>query len=341
MKRFLKVLFPGLAGIAIYLLIRLITDSQSLVNVWQERDWLTNVIELIVSFSIGYIIFYLLRRIRLKYDRKLAHDLQVSLLYKEVMELLLYTYIVLNLTATMMATFTDNGLQLADFVIINTVPVLVILLIHAIYRSKFYMKEYIANQTLLQEIENDKLDTELQFLKAQYHPHFLFNALNTVYFQMDESTIRAKETLEKLSDLLRYQLYEDQQTVVPLDKELAFISRYVALQKERQPESATITEQFEAVEGKIYPLLLMPLVENAFKYASGNKKEITFKAVIQDNRFCFEAINSIQNVEASEKEGGIGISNLQRRLELLYKNSYDLQRSSDEHYYYAKLMLPI
>lgn len=341
MKKLLNILLPGLAGIIIYLLIRLITDTQSLVNVWLERDVFTNAIEIVVSFTIGYIIFIVLKSIRRKYDKKLTEELKISLLYREVLELLFYAYLALNLTATVMAIYTDNGLQLADFVIINTVPILAILVIHAIYRSKFYMREYIGNQTLLQEIENDKLDTELKFLKAQYHPHFLFNALNTVYFQMDESTDRAKQTLERLSDLLRYQLYEDQQSVVPIDKELDFISQYVALQKERQPESAKIVASFDRIDGMIYPLLLMPIVENAFKYASGDQREIEIKAGLLNGNFYFETRNSILSTDKPGEASGIGLSHLKRRLELLYKDKFELELIPDEHNFSAKLTLPI
>jgi two-component system, LytTR family, sensor kinase len=341
MKRLVHIISPAFFGIVIYLLIRLVTDSHSLVNVWVERDWLTNGLELLGSTLIGYIFFAVLNKVHKKYDKKLSLHLNNKTLVQEIFELLAYIYITLNLTATVMAATTDNGLQLADFVVINTIPVLAILLLHTFYRSKFYLKEYVANAALLQEVKNDKLATELQFLKAQYHPHFLFNALNTVYFQMDESTAKAKETIEKLSDLLRYQLYEDQQVLVPIEKEVTFIKRYIALQKERLSTSAIIEEDFELIEGKIYPLLLMPLVENAFKYVSGKEKKVRVSTRLKKGAFCFEIRNSSEQIETQKEEGGIGLAHLHRRLELLYKKGANLTLKTENKQFVANLTLPL
>lgn len=341
MKRFFRRVQPGLIGVFIYLLIRLVTDSHSREIVWMKRGWQINAIELISSFLIGYVIFFLIKRVQNKYDLLFRENLKVSLLFKEAGELFVYSIVGLNLTATVMAATTDNGLQLADLVVINLIPTMVILILHAFYRSRYYLNAYTHNLTLLEKIKNDKLSTELEFLKGQYHPHFLFNALNTVYFQMDESKAKAKETIEKLSELLRYQLYEDQQEKISVSKELEFVNRYMALQKERLPETVSIYINWEQPKGEIYPMILMPLVENACKYVGGRKKEIKIAAHSENETFVFEVVNSLEAPASSFKENGIGLSHLKRRLNLLYKDNHLLDTYAEEGFFIGKLSVPI
>ena len=96
------------------------------------------------------------------------------------------------------------------------------MLYFAIVRGNQYLKNYVGQKIQLEKIANDQLQTELKFLKAQYHPHFLFNALNTIYFQMDDNVAEAKKTVEKFSELLSYQLYDQQQTV-PISQEIDYL----------------------------------------------------------------------------------------------------------------------
>jgi Putative regulator of cell autolysis len=112
-----------------------------------------------------------------------------------------------------------------------------------------------------------QVETELKFLKAQFHPHFLFNALNTIYFQIDEKNETPRRTIEQLSDLLRYQLYDVNQAVT-IEQEINFLLTYINLQKVRMKESLKLDVNFnpELKNQKIHSLLLFPLVENALKY---------------------------------------------------------------------------
>jgi LytS/YehU family sensor histidine kinase len=187
------------------------------------------------------------------------------------------------------------------------------------------MKKNYEQQLQIEKISNDQLQTELRFLKAQYHPHFLFNALNTVYFQMDEDVSRAKQTIEELSELLRYQLY-DQQQQVSIRQELQYLQSYIYLQKSRMNDHLNLQVEFdEGLDGQqVYPLLLLPLVENAFKYAGG-EYWINISARLNNGQLQFEVSNAKPDIIPERKgRSGIGLDNLQRRLALLYPNRHTL-----------------
>ena len=136
---------------------------------------------------------------------------------------------------------------------------------------KYWIKITPEQRIQLEKIKNDQLQTELKFLKSQYHPHFLFNALNTVYFQIDESNKAPRRTLEMISELLRYQLYGGNQKVSIL-QEIDYLKTCIALRKLRMSERLRLRVEFppELNELNIYPLLFLPLVENAFKYVGGD-----------------------------------------------------------------------
>jgi LytS/YehU family sensor histidine kinase len=182
----------------------------------------------------------------------------------------------------------------------------------------------VEQKLLVEKVRNDQLATELKFLKAQYHPHFLFNALNTVYFQMDEDVGAAKESIEKFSELLRYQLY-DQQQMVPVSQEIRYLHNFIQLQQTRSSEKLKLEVAFdERLNGQqVYPLLFLPLVENAFKYVGG-EYHIRIEAKVEGPVIRFEVENGVPAEVPMRKEGGIGLENLRRRLELLYPGRHSL-----------------
>jgi len=254
------------------------------------------------------------------------------MILKEFVTVYFFCMLVLNATVTPMAALTDDGLQTYDIVNINLIPVLYLLLYYAIARGN-------ASLVQLEKMRNDKLDTELKFLKAQYHPHFLFNALNTIYFQMDEDVSAAKKSIEKFSELLRYQLYDQQQTV-PISQEIEHLQNFVALQKVRSSERLKLEMDIgPGLNGQqVYPLLFLPLVENAFKYA-GDRISITANGNEKEIEFAVE--NSIPAMPIPGKKGGIGLQNLERRLELLYPNRHQLNINKTNDTFAASLKLSL
>ena len=240
-----------------------------------------------------------------------------------------------------MAALTDDGLQLNDFVICNIIPALYVLLYFAIARGNNYLNAYVNQRLKLEKMTNDQLQTELKFLKAQYHPHFLFNALNTIYFQMDESVPAAKKSIEKFSELLRYQLYDQQQTV-PVSQEIHYLENFIELQKIRSSEKLNLTVHFDEKLGgqHVYPLLFLPLVENAFKYVGGDY-ELSVLARQEGSSIVLKVRNSLPEVAIVTKAGGLGLENLRRRLALLYPHRHVLETQKTGNVFIAELKIEL
>lgn len=337
MKFFWKYIFPFLFGIAIYTSVRLVNDTTTNTKFW-ERRWQTNAIEIITVIAVSFIVDIVLRHLVKKYAEQ-KRDFSLKNIAREFGVILIVCLALLNATIVPMAALTDNGLQLADFVIINIVPTLYVLLYYAIARGNSYVKAYTEQQVQIEKIKNDTLETELKFLRAQYHPHFLFNALNTIYFQMDEDVPQAKKTVEKFSELLRYQLYNQQQKVL-LSNELQYLRHYIELQELRSSDKLKLQVYFdEKLNGEeVYPMLLMPLVENAFKYAGG-KYGLRITAARNTDGISFTVVNDLPPEIHSAREKGIGLENLRRRLELLYPGKYIFTAEKKEDQFTAHLEL--
>ena len=338
MKIFWRYIFPILFGLIIYTSIRLVNDTTAGVKFW-ERNWQINAIEIagvvIVSYLLKGAVDYLIHY----FKKKQTSVISGKSILKEFSLVFLVTVMIIHVTIIPLIALTDNGLQLNDYVIANIIPPLFILLYFAIIRGNQYLKNYISQKLLLEKISNDQLQTELKFLKAQYHPHFLFNALNTVYFQMDESVTEAKKTVEKFSELLRYQLYDQQQTV-PVSQEIHYLQNFIDIQKTRTSEKLRLKTYFDpSLNGQqVYPLLLLPLVENAFKYVGGEYK-IEINALIKENNLEFTVINSLPGQPVPEKPNGIGLENLKRRLALLYSGKHELNIGKNGNQFIAILKL--
>lgn len=210
-----------------------------------------------------------------------------------------------------------------------------------------FSKEWYLQRELIRKIEMEKLNTELQYLKAQINPHFLFNSINTIYFQIDRQNISARETLNRFSDMLRYQLYECNGHEIAVEKEVSYLKNYVELQRLRKDENYTI--EFLCGEGlanfTLPPLLLVPFVENAFKHIShftDKKNVIRIELNKNGNFFRFNVLNTKDNTARVSGNGGIGLKNVKRRLELSYQNKYllDIQDTSGHFIVNLELHIP-
>lgn len=178
------------------------------------------------------------------------------------------------------------------------------------------------------ELEKNSAEAELQNLKSQLNPHFLFNTLNNIYSLIAFSPERAQEAVHDLSRLLRYVLYESSQPFVPLENELDFIRNYVELMRIRLPQHVTLETDISLVNPgtSVAPLLFISVIENAFKHGvSNNKPSFIHLDIHQDGR---RIVCSIRNsyfpkdTEQDKSGSGIGIQNLRRRLELLYPSRH-------------------
>jgi LytS/YehU family sensor histidine kinase len=184
--------------------------------------------------------------------------------------------------------------------------------------------------------KRDAARSELSALKAQINPHFLFNNLNTIYSMASKNDGRTAAVVLKLSDFLRYVLYDTSSETISLEKEVEIIKTYVSLQKERvNPE---IIQVMLSVEGDfshatISPLLLLPLAENCFKHGIGKNTGTIRIFISYDGKkltFCTENQIALREKTDSVENGGLGIQNVEKRLRLVYPNRHSLEYHEDD-----------
>jgi len=339
-----KYLFPPLFGLTIYFTIRLLLDSVTGMKFWERKRWGMTALEVSYCILISYLLVWVFERLFRWFDKRWAHERYSSRrIFRELAYVFLVNLLFQNAFLLSFAALTDDGAQWYDVADINTIPLLYVLIYYGIMRSRTFLKAYIDGKIQLEKITNDKLQTELKFLKAQYHPHFLFNALNTIYFQMDENVAEAKKSVEKFSELLRYQLYDQQQTV-PVSQEVRYLRNFIELQEIRSSEKLQLSVHFDnRLNGQqVYPLLMLPLVENAFKYVGG-EYWIQIEACLDNDMLCFHVANAIPTEIAvpAPKAGGIGLENLRRRLQLLYPEKHMLRIEKTEREFRADLKITL
>jgi hypothetical protein len=193
-------------------------------------------------------------------------------------------------------------------------------------------RDWIKAKKRQQLLEREKLETELTFLKNQFNPHFLFNTINSIFFLIHKNPDRASDSLAKFSELLRYQLYECNDKEIPLTREVAYLENFVELERLRQNENVTVDLEINRQNGEqlaIAPFVLMTFVENAFKHVSRQSGAPNWIKIGLDQTgetLDFFVSNSTAAGESSEviHYGGIGLKNVQRRLDLIYPGQYDL-----------------
>lgn len=223
----------------------------------------------------------------------------------------------------------------------NILSYIFILVVSTSYRI---IIDYIKDQKLLKEKETENLKTELSFLKSQVSPHFMFNVLNNLVSLARKKSDKMEPALIQLSNLLRYMLYEGNQGKINLLQELKYLNGYIDLQKLRFGDDAEIIFDYQGDlnEFELEPMLLIPFVENAFKHGMGsqNKPIIKITMGVENKTLAFEVENEIiQTGESKDNSSGIGLANVKRRLELLYKQNYSLNISEANNFFRVQLKI--
>lgn len=206
-------------------------------------------------------------------------------------------------------------------------------------------KEWFIQRDYLQKIKIENLNSEINYLKAQINPHFLFNSLNTLYVQIDQKNAEAKKTLEKISEMLRYQLYECNNETISMEKELEYIGNYIDLQKLRRENNCEISYCYdEAIKtSRVAPLLLIPFIENAFKHLSNfnDRTNIVKVNVKKEDGEIICTVYNTSNNSPNKNSEGIGLKNVKRRLELLYPYKHQLQIDQKDDSFEVKLSITL
>lgn len=193
------------------------------------------------------------------------------------------------------------------------------------------------DESVRRELDQQRVNTELSYLKAQINPHFFFNTLNNIYALTNLDVKKAQEALLKLSRMMRYVLYENQKNETLLSKEVKFIEDYIELMKMRLSSRVKLNIQIEEPKENliIAPMLLLPFLENCFKHgiSSQHESEIMIKVEVMGDTLFFETRNHIFPVNPDSPEAhesGIGLTNTQRRLSLIYPQKHRLKFGKDE-----------
>ncbi|WP_181306504.1 sensor histidine kinase [Rufibacter sp. XAAS-G3-1] len=201
--------------------------------------------------------------------------------------------------------------------------------------------DYLRNERRRKELELQHTTTELELLKAQVNPHFLFNTLNNIYSLAYQNAPTTADAILKLSLLLRYQLYETNTNVVPLEREVEHLEHLLDLHRLRLTDPSLLTSQVDGnISGlSIPPMLLMPLVENMFKHGLTSAPMHVHVSTL-DGALTFTTQNRLKPGSGSKDSyGGIGLQNLKRRLELLYPSGYTFSTRHQEQDFIATLTL--
>ncbi|QCE42905.1 sensor histidine kinase [Psychroserpens sp. NJDZ02] len=203
-------------------------------------------------------------------------------------------------------------------------------------------KRWVRTEAERKEATNIKLKSELQHLHYQLQPHFFFNSLNNIYALVDISPEQAKTSIHSLSKLMRYMLYETNEESIALSKEVEFMKKYIELMKLRVSDKTVVNYSFpsEATTIKIAPLLFISLIENAFKHGVSASKPstININMTCNDKTVLFSIVNDNFPKKTDDKSGsGIGLLNIEKRLELLYPNKSSFKTFVKDERYIAQL----
>ena len=204
--------------------------------------------------------------------------------------------------------------------------------------------DWFANIKISRSLETEKKDMELQFLKSQLNPHFLFNSLNNIYSLAYQKSDKTADAILKLSEIMRYMIYESNDSWVNLSKEIAYLESYIELQKLRFKDGAAVEMTVNGeIDGQhIVPLILISFVENAFKHGIANDAKDPIRInLIANQKILHFSVTNKKNTANKDGMGGVGLNNVERRLQLLYPDRFKLNIVNSATHYTTELMLDI
>jgi len=231
----------------------------------------------------------------------------------------------------------------ADIFLLNLIWISGPAILFAMFK---YYKNWMNTQKLANEAERKQLASELQVLKAQLNPHFLFNTFNNLYVLALQKSDKTPAAISKMSDLFRYILYECNAVEVTVSKEIKLIEDYIQLEELRYSDRLTISfeKEIDNPDCLVPPMLLYTFVENCFKHGCSpdpGSSWINLLIRVRKNSFEFQASNSIpqSNCQNDKIEGGVGLANIQRRLELIYPDKHELVIRKENCKFFVNLII--
>ncbi len=319
-------------------------DKQLLMVRQTQPNWVYYIFLTSFSLNLCLIIFFYLHHFYLFDQFILKAKAEYYLIYGVIVLLsfgaiFLVSYLIRNYLLTVFSLF-ERPIEMRDVIRSATWFCLVLFAGIGVKLSDLWRQA----ERRARDIENEQLRTELSFLHMQINPHFLFNSLNTIYgLSLKKSDTTPKAVL-KLSQLMRYMIEETGHNVVPLEQEVSYLNNYIELQKMRSGPFVSV--RFDIVgdidTANIAPMLLLPFVENAFKYGVNNSADSPIDIALTVDKDIIEF--SVQN-RKFENQGrhssGIGIPNVVRRLHLLYPSRHELDIQDNGEAYIVKLKITL
>lgn len=325
------IIFIGFAPVMVYLMSGNINDTQTLLYVL--------ACTLVPCMAVYFINYYLLIPYLLfRKKRKMAWYCVINLLIAYLFPChIVYQGIIKN----------SHILTAGVWIGITAVATVIMVLEIGSVGIAVAIRTYLRAQAIKMQLNEEKrrsTEAELVWLKNQLNPHFLFNSLNNISSLIYLDGDKAQDCIANLSDLLRYALYEAEQKLVPIRKEIEFMSNYIELMGLRCGESTKISYDFNYENGnlEIVPLLLISLIENAFKHgvSASNPSYIRVSMNEKDGIVTFISENSNFPKPATDRSGrGIGVANTRKRLDLVYGSNYTWKQTSDADSYRVEISI--
>ncbi|WP_299113867.1 sensor histidine kinase [uncultured Winogradskyella sp.] len=269
-----------------------------------------------------------------------------------------FWYLIFTILTILIVGFTfavlDNNLPFDypithsfwDSIIFNVLQLSLFIIISSMF---YFVHNWYLKREKEDELKLEKLRAELNFLRSQINPHFLFNTLNNIYSYAQTGNEKTAPMLEKLSGILRFMVYDCNNATVELNKEIEAIENLLEIHRMKNSTQNNIIFNYQSNKGfhLVAPLILINLVENACKHSDTVSNRSGFikivASVLKDNKLVFSISNSIKKKSNSTtlKYGGMGLENITKRLELLYENDYFMEEDIKNNVYHLQLEIPL
>jgi len=299
------------------------------------------LVDKLVDVSFFVLIVYI--NILFLIPRFLQKKNLLAYLFSLILLVLLVTPI---LTLAYVILYREDGVYVADILGNKSMIFLRCLLVGLTSTGWKVTSDWLVLQGEKRELESQNLQSELKFLKSQINPHFFFNTLNNLYALTLKKSDLAPEIVLRLSEMMRYMLYESNEKEVSLEKEIKYVMNYIELEKLRQGSNFEINFMLDGSPSgqKIAPLMFIPFLENSFKHgldAQIKRGYVNIKMLLQEKSVQLDIENSkppsLITPQKALKSGGIGLENVKRRLKLLYPNRHQLQITDNPTSYKVSL----
>jgi two-component system LytT family sensor kinase len=299
----------------------------------------------IINLSIFYINYTLLIPILVKQKKKYGLYMVSIFMLIAIMVIIKTIVASLNSDFFLMYQHEDTGkieyLELTKYVVFAIFVSGFFVVVSALLK---FAIDWFGSERIQRDLVSEKRDMELQFLKSQLNPHFLFNSLNNIYSLAYQKSDKTADAILKLSEIMRYMIYESNDSWVSLSKEIDYVQSYIELQKLRFKDGAAVelTLNGEIDDQQVVPLILISFVENAFKHGVANDPKDPIRInIIANQKILHFSVTNKKNKYNKDIMGGVGLNNVERRLQLLYPERYKLNIVNSATHYTTELMLDI